>query len=130
MAPAAAHLASGGPLEQLGPPSDRLELLDMAQPYLDAAGAVHGEIIYVDSFGNLISNIHRSDLTHANTPRHTSEVYLNDARVGPVRSTYNEVPVGNGLALFGSSNMLEVAVNQGSASDKYEANTGSTVVVK
>jgi S-adenosylmethionine hydrolase len=130
MAPAAGFLAAGGAIERLGPPSDRLELLELGQPHFDKDGALHGTIVHVDSFGNLITDIHMNDLAHVSSRRHTPEIYVGDVSVGPLRMTYGDVPVGKPLALLGSSQMLEVAVNQGDARDVLGAEAGGDVIVR
>src|SRR5687768_15648786 len=58
LAPVAAHLACGIDPADLGPPTDSLLLLDVPDP-IRAPGSVCGEVQYVDSFGNLITNISR-----------------------------------------------------------------------
>src|SRR5206468_1483036 len=66
-APAAAHLVNGTHLSHLGDPlSDPVRLvLPTAE---SEAGRVLGEIVYVDNFGNCVSNIPASALLPANTP--------------------------------------------------------------
>ena len=61
-APAAAHLACGGALADLGPPAT--DLVQLAVPEPEAGeGAVRGEVMHVDRFGNAITNIPASMLT-------------------------------------------------------------------
>src|SRR5438477_6068578 len=56
MAPVAAHLARGIAPEKLGPPLDELVMLDWPQPRKSGRRLI-GEVLYVDSFGNLITNL-------------------------------------------------------------------------
>jgi S-adenosylmethionine hydrolase len=62
-APAAAHLATGVPLEELGPPVDPEGLirLDLPEPAV-RDGAIHATLLYVDSFGNIALNLDRDDV--------------------------------------------------------------------
>ena len=62
-APAAAHLATGVPLEELGPPVDPegLVRLDLPGPVV-RDGAIHATLLYVDSFGNIALNLDRDDV--------------------------------------------------------------------
>jgi S-adenosylmethionine hydrolase len=123
-APAAGWLARGVTLEALGPPVLDPVRLEMPQPAIQS-GLVSGEVIHVDRFGNLISNIDRAVIARAGRPV--------DVRVGPTRvplvNTYGEAPPGALCALFGSSERLEVAVNGGSAASVLGAGRGARVEV-
>ena len=130
MAPAAAHLARGRPIEQLGTPAQGLQLLDTPAPELLPDGTIHGQVVYVDSFGNLVTNIHRSDLARALTLRRRAEVFVDGRPVGPIGTRYADVPPGRGLGLIGSSEMLEIAVHRGNAAESYAASPGDAVTVK
>ena len=130
MAPAAAFLAKGGAIDQLGAPVDAVELLDLTASVLLPDGTIRGEVVYVDSFGNLVTNISRGDVSGAFAQRRVAQVFLNDTQVGPIRRTYSEVEPGTGVALFGSSDLLEVAVNRGVAAKVYGVQAGARVVVR
>lgn len=65
MGPAAGHLAAGGAFSELGPPTDHLEVLQIADPVWNSNSSVKGQIIYIDAFGNLISNISQEDVDNA-----------------------------------------------------------------
>ncbi|MBC7228701.1 MAG: SAM-dependent chlorinase/fluorinase [Thermoflexales bacterium] len=142
-APAAAHLAAGVPLEGLGPrvedpvvlPPPRLEI---------RAGVLEGEVLYADRFGNLVTSIGRfrwegGDLRLAPAFRPASgertvgaaaaRVVLAGAELRGIRRTYGDVPVGELLALVGSSGFLEIAVRQGSAAAVLGAAPGTPVTV-
>lgn len=142
-APAAAHLAAGLPLERLGPrvtdpvqlPLPRLEI---------GAGVLEGEVLYADRFGNLVTSIGRfrwegSDLHLAPAFRPASgevtvgaagaRVALAGAELRGIRRTYGDVPVGELLALVGSSGFLEIAVHRGSAAAALSATPGTPVTV-
>lgn len=130
MGPVAAHLASGIPLHQLGPSTDHLEILSLARPRAERDGRLCGEVLYVDVFGNLITNISLADLNGMPRRRERREVFVGECRVGPVQSTYADVRPGEAIALLGSSQMLEVAVNQGSAASHFSARVGTPVSVR
>ncbi|MEZ0266110.1 MAG: SAM hydroxide adenosyltransferase, partial [Phycisphaerae bacterium] len=78
------------------------------------------EVIYVDHYGNAVTNL---------PGEHTAEVRT--VRVGrrsvPVKRTYADVPVGRPVALVGSSGLLEVAVRNGNAARKLHLNVGSRI---
>jgi len=73
-----------------------------------------GEIIWVDHFGNLITNITREHLS----PFLSSKgliIKIGSLILKKISTTYNDVPKSQPLALIGSSNTLEIAVNMGNA---------------
>ena len=128
-APAAAHLALGVPPERFGP-----EVLDPVQ--LQAArvrhegNAVVGEIVHVDSFGNLISNLSIEDLPPV--PRGELKVAVGGRTLRGIQGTYASVPQGALLVLVGSAGFVEIAVREGSAARelKLEDGQGMPVVVE
>ncbi|MHC4234103.1 MAG: SAM hydrolase/SAM-dependent halogenase family protein [Planctomycetota bacterium] len=115
MAPVAAHLATGVAIHNLGPPTSHVEVLKLAAPQRAADQRVIGQVLCADRFGNLITNITRQDLLVTFKHRRDPKVYLGQACVGPIRTSYHEVATGEPLALFGSSDHLEISVNCGSA---------------
>lgn len=129
MAPVAAHLSRGARLEQMGPPADHIETLPLAAPTVHESGDVDGQVILVDHFGNLITNISEIDLNRAMSMRREVTVSLGDQKVGPIRHAYGEVEPGKPLALIGSTLMLEIAVNQGHAARHFKADKGTPVRV-
>jgi hypothetical protein len=130
MAPAAAYLAKGGAIEKLGTPAEAVELLDIQNPVTHPDGTVQGQIVYVDSFGNLVTNIQRQDLAHVHRLRRAAEVYIGDQCIGPLAAHYADVPPGSGLGLIDSSELLEIAVHRGNAAHTFGASTGDNVTVK
>jgi len=93
-----------------------------------AADAIRGEIVRVDRFGNLISNIDQRTLDRL--AQHGPIVVSVDGREVPrLVSTYAEAASGELCALFGSTNHLEVAVNGGSAADALRLTRGAPVII-
>jgi S-adenosylmethionine hydrolase len=124
-APAAARLASGAPLSELGEELDAIVTLDMPQASRDSAGAIQGEIIHVDRFGNLMSNIHHRILG-GKIPR---MVHAGGLCLEAIRRTYADAPPKATLALFGSSGYIEIAVNGGNAHETLGIEKGDAVEV-
>lgn len=122
-APAAARLAAGGPLDQLGPPVDDPVVLALPEPVRDG-GRVDGEVIQVDRFGNLITNIPDAWLGGTSRPR----IRVEGVEAGPLRRTYGDVESGEIVALIGSLGLLEVSVRDDSAADRLGAGRGARVV--
>jgi hypothetical protein len=144
-APAAAHLARGVSMEDLGPslsdidPPVRFPLPELA---LDS-GHIRGEVIYIDHFGNIITSIgrllweevrlHLQPVFHELSPirfvARQARVFMNGRAIGPIRHTYGEVAIGASLALVGSAGMLEVGVNQGHAASRLAVQVGDPVEI-
>lgn len=116
-APVAAHLTLGVALDKMGAAVDDYVRADVATARR-GEGLVEGQVIHVDYFGNLITNISRQDveaLRHECPGELT--VSIGATPVGPVHHTYAEVGVGDLLAVIGGGGLLEVSANQGSAAD-------------
>jgi S-adenosylmethionine hydrolase len=128
-APVAAHISRGVALDHLGPISDHIEVLELAQPAFGTNGTITGEIVVVDRFGNLISNISAMDLSAARSRRREWHVTLGGTEIGSIQTTYSDVAPGEPVALIGSTQMLEIAVNSFSAADKLAAGRGTRVIV-
>ena len=123
-APVAAHLASGVPLYCLGDPIDPNSLVQLPLPAaIAAAEGMVGCIQYVDSFGNLITNIPAAAVTGK-----TWSVRLGDVLL-PGRQAYSEVERGEAVALIGSHGWVEIAVNQGNAQSKFQFAVGTQVSI-
>lgn len=128
--PVAAHISRGVAMDRLGPVADRIEVLDLSRPRVGHDGALDGEIILVDRFGNLITNISSMDLSAARIPKRVLEVAVGPHRIGPIRNTYGDVDVGQAVALVGSAQMLEIAVNRGSAAEALGVARGAPVCLR
>ncbi|MEE9293482.1 MAG: SAM-dependent chlorinase/fluorinase [Phycisphaerae bacterium] len=130
MAPVAAHVASGVALSQLGPPAGRIELLQLPEPERLEPVGLCGSVLYVDHFGNLVTNINTDRLAHTYRHKTEIEVYVGEVSIGPVRATYSDVNLHEPLAMVGSSNMLEIAVNCGRADERFDARAGTFVSLR
>ncbi len=119
LAPVAAHLASGIRPREFGRSTDHVEILPIAHRCDSVARKINGQVVYVDRFGSLITNIHQRDLAAMPIRETAIEVFVNDQRLGPLRTHYAEVPAGEPLALIGSTEYLEIAVNRGRAAERF-----------
>jgi len=124
LAPAAAHLLKGGDPAELGPELQSLVLPSAQEPAEDGTGLT-GEVIFLDSFGNLITNIPRDRLGSTPPGRWSVEI-LGHTISGLIR-TYAEAAPGDLVALIGSSDRVEVAVVNGDAAGRLDAGRGTTV---
>jgi hypothetical protein len=127
MAPVAGHLSLGVSPAELGAPLSQLTMLDWPHVRHDNRSVV-GQIITIDSFGNLITNIVRSDLA-AILPDHRPSMHIGGHRIDGVIATYSDAQIGSLVASFGSSDRLEVAVVNGSAARHTNSRVGDEVRV-
>jgi S-adenosylmethionine hydrolase len=126
-APAAAWLARGAELAEFGSPLAAWTQLAIPTPTI-VAGRVNGEILRVDRFGNLVSNLDRRMVEHFAQGRGI-EVAVGGRVVGSLVTTYADAAPGSVCALCGSSEHLEVAVSGGSAAELLGVARGATVTL-
>jgi S-adenosylmethionine hydrolase len=127
MAPVAAHLSLGLDPEKLGPPREKLLMLDWPEPVL-LPGRIEGEILDIDSFGNLITNI-EAEMLAAIPDKREASVELGRHKTKGICSTYAEQPPGALIALIGSTGRLELAVGGGNAARRLGIGVGAPVLV-
>ncbi|MBP1687108.1 MAG: hypothetical protein H6Q33_3251 [Deltaproteobacteria bacterium] len=125
-APAAAHLSRGSSPDAFGPPLESIVQLPLPQAAYTATSAT-GEVVYVDHFGNLITNISANALQRF-SGRPLSVSMKGRLVAGPVPA-YTAVPEDSPLAIVGSWGMLEIAVRNGSAAERFGVGTGTPVNV-
>ena len=126
-APAAAHLAKGTPLKQFGPRKDYLSPLKCPKPLLQKR-LITGQVIYIDHFGNAISNI-KIPAAEKDTDVSRIEVKLGSLQIPYVR-TFQDVQPGQTLAYLGSGGFLEIATNGRSAEGLLSICLGDKITVR
>lgn len=142
-APAAAHLAAGVPLLELGPDID--DPIRLPDPTLTLeTGRIRGEVLAIDHFGNAVTSIGRArwmgdtlivdgvfgDVETLAFRAREVRVIAAGQRIEGIRSTYGGVAHGEALALIGSTGMLEIAVNQGHGASALGLSVGDPVEVQ
>ncbi|HVO39105.1 MAG TPA: SAM-dependent chlorinase/fluorinase [Spirochaetia bacterium] len=141
-APAAARLALGLPVSTLGPRIAALVTLPF--PRLTCAQKeLHGEVLGADGFGNIVTSIGRLRRTAAgmtldpwiptcrgmDLPPEALFLRLPDGRIVPLGRTFSDVLPGSLLAYIGSSGLVEIAVNNGSAQELLHCAPGAQVTL-
>lgn len=129
-APVAGHLSKGLSLGQVGPAASQVLMLELAKPVYRPNGGLDGEVLFIDRFGNLITNISELDLSAAHSRARQHRVAVGPHEVGPIQFSYADVPQGKLIALIGSTQMLEIAVNGGSAAAALDARRGTPIHVR
>jgi S-adenosyl-L-methionine hydrolase (adenosine-forming) len=119
-APVAAALARGEPLEPLGVDAPHPIVRRTPEPTRRPDGALEGEVIMIDRFGNAVTNL---------ITLHGGMVEVADRQIH-VRRTYAEVATNMPVAVVGSSGLIEVAVRDGNASRTLGLLRGSRVVLR
>lgn len=129
-APAAAYLWRGMRMAALGRGIERIEPLDIGHPQT-AKNELRGAVIYIDGYGNLVTNIDKPGFRRfvARFSGRALSVKIAPGASLPVCQTYGEVAKGAPLATFGSFELLEIAVRDGSAAQRYAAQPGMPVKV-
>jgi len=126
-APAAAALASGLPVEQMGAPAPALVELPEVRP-AHAAGALTGQVLYRDTFGNVVTNIPGQWLQ-----TFPGSCVLDHPRgrvaVRRVR-TYGEGNAGEPLVLVGSGGTIEIAICGGRAAEALGLEAGAPIALR
>lgn len=126
-APAAAWLARGIDCSALGRPAPQIHPLQIPVP--SATGPeLAGEIVRVDRFGNLVSNVDRRsfDAFHHGSP---IRIEAGGHEIGRLVGTYAEIEPGGVAALFGGTEHLEVACNGASAAERLGVRRGDPLRV-
>ena len=124
MGPVAAHLALGLDPKEVASPNPRPMVRLQWPEFSREENAVRGEIVLIDTYGNLISNIPARCVS-----RHLNQVLISGRKL-PVCSTYGEQAAGSCVALVGSGGWLEVAMVNGSAQREIGVSIGSEVVLR
>jgi hypothetical protein len=126
-APAAARLACGAHLPDLGTPLplDGLVRLAGLEPEHLPDGSWQGQVLHVDHFGNLITSF-----TAGRIPGAECSIRVGPATVAGLRPTFSAVAPGELLAYVGSSGHLEIAVRDGSAAARLNVKPGDPVFVE
>ena len=125
-APAAAWLAKGIDLAALGRQAGTVQSLDIPRPVVDD-GRIDGQVLRVDRFGNLITNIDRRTFDRIAGDR--LEIRIGARQVSRVVSTYADAAAGEICALFGSTDHLEIAANGANAAEALDLRRGAPVHV-
>ncbi len=123
-APVAGMLAGGRPLDELARAIPGVAEFEIPQPQTNASNRIAGSIVYIDRFGNAMSNIPRSLV------KGRAVVRVAGVEIKGVSRSYAEKEPGTPLAVFNSFDMLEIAVNRGNAAEELGIEEGVEVTVE
>ncbi len=126
--PVAAHLANGVPLNELGSRIQDPVRLELPKPE-KAENGWRGEVIHIDHFGNVSTNIRIENLGDAMKQMENILVRLDGAEIKGLVNTFGERAVGELVALIGSTGNLGIAVVNGNAQQRLGSKVGDRVEV-
>ena len=128
-APTAGRLAAGARAADAGPTVDTIVELS-APPLHRQGGVIEGQVIHIDSFGNLITSLPAELLAAGAGGEVLIEVEGSEGRFRPLFGrTFSDVQPGSLIAYIGSGGQLEIARRDGSAAARVGAGRGSAVRV-
>jgi S-adenosylmethionine hydrolase len=123
--PAAAHLANGIPLAELGQRAINLVHLSLPQPASTPQGNLIAHVMHIDRFGNLILDARADDVDEG------SIFELGGRTIKSLSRTFADVAQGELLAYVGSSrNHVEIAVREGHAAQMIGISLGDEVLIR
>jgi S-adenosylmethionine hydrolase len=125
-APVAAHLSKGVSPARMGPACKKTVAYELPLPDCVKGDLLRAEVIHVDRFGNLITNIDED----APALRGVMAIRIRGREIKGVSRSYDAVRRGELLAIRGSSGYLEISVNGGNASRMLGARRGTKLSVK
>lgn len=123
-APAAAALATGVPVAAVGPRVDMVTLLPPFRGEGADGGALHGYVVHLDRYGNLVTTIRGPELP----PRYA--LIVAGHRIPVAGRTFSDVGRGELVSHVDSSGFVAVACNQGNAARMLGAKRGTRVIVE
>jgi S-adenosylmethionine hydrolase len=126
--PVAAHLAAGTPLNELGERIYDPVRLNLPKPAKTDSGWL-GEIIHIDHFGNLASNIRVEHLGANLENMEKITVRVNNSEIHGLVNTFGERPIGDLVALLGSTGNLIVSVVNGNAFARLNTRVGDPLEI-
>jgi len=127
IAASAAFLAKGGKIADMGDKITEFEKKSMFQATIND-DSIKGQVIYIDTFGNLITNVTK-DLFERISKGRGFEIILKKSGydVNVISKDYYEAGIGNLLALYNEAGYLEIAISKGSATELLNMKNGEIV---
>lgn len=122
-APVAAHISLGVPLADLGPAVTDTVMIENLSPLLSNTGELIAEVIDIDRFGNLVTNLRPKDL-HGHF-----HITLNGNLITRVCRSYDEAGPDELFLIEGSAGFIEISLNKASAARRTETGVGQKLTL-
>lgn len=129
MAPAACRLLKGAKPEELGERWNDFDRKAHLSPIIQR-DLVRGTVIYIDNYGNAITNIRLEHIERVRKERRFAMYFSRNDTFTEFNTHYAEVPEGEKLCLFNSTGHLEIAINKGNASGLLGLEAGRTILIE
>lgn len=125
---AACHIARGGTLEIIGNIRETFNERTVFRPIVENDN-LRGTVIYIDSYGNAISNISHKIFSDAAKGRNFAIDFVKYS-IDKISETYNEVAEGEIIAMFNSAGYLELSINKGKIAKLINMHLGDIITVR
>lgn len=127
-AKAACHLAAGRSIDELGKPKAAL-LERMPFRAASMGDMIRGTVIYIDSYGNVMTNISETLFKQIGNGKPFSIEFAR-YEINKISRSYTEVPEGEILALFNAAGQLEIAMNADKAGSMLNLKFNDTITIR
>ncbi len=115
-APIAAHLSLGANCKDLGPKIKDVKKINLPRPK-QSVKAIEGEVIHIDRFGNIITNIEENMIDKLKANSEFVTVKIKNKKIKGISNSYQDVRKGQFLAIIGSRGLLEISANNKNIAD-------------
>jgi S-adenosylmethionine hydrolase len=114
---AACHIARGGSMEVIGKPVSSLRKSEALRSFSEGSNILKGFVVYIDSYENIITNISKQQFYDFGKSRNFTIFFRRaEYSISSISKSYDDVPLGERLAIFSASGFLEIAMNSANAS--------------
>lgn len=130
LVPAAVKLAKGKSLDKLGSPySDPLKMMNRQAKA--TRRQIHGQVVYIDVYGNLITNIKKKDFDAIMTINNNGkfQIRVGKERLNTIHKYYNDAESGDIYLFFNSLGVLQVGINKGNANELLGLGFDSAILI-
>jgi len=122
------HIAGNGDFKEIGQPVEEIVQRITLQPVISPL-QIRGTVIHIDAYENVVVNISKELFEQIRNKRKFALFFKRNDPIIKLSVYYHDVPVGEPLCLFNSTNYLEIAINMGKASSMLGLNLGDAVQI-
>lgn len=126
LAPLAEQLARGAAASTLGQPVEDWQRLSLPHPQPIPSGGVQGEVLHVDPFGNLLTNVTPADMPRS-APGSEPRLEVAGQIISCWANDYASAPPAELFLIWGAEGWLEISLRQASAAERLQAGIGTPV---